>query len=59
MNEMLWALENKGKGKTKLNPALVRKICWKAQKGIGPRYLGTPRSLESSRFAERNQLGLG
>ena len=50
----LWALENKGKGKRKLNPA-----CWGAQKGTRLGCLGTPRSLELSRYAERNQLGLG
>ena len=36
----LWALENNGKGKRKLNPSLVRDICWGAQKGLNQDTLG-------------------
>ena len=51
----LWALENKEKGKKEAQP----NPCKGNQKGTGLGCLGTLRSLGSSRYVERSQLGLG
>ena len=55
----LWALENEGNGKGKLNLAFVRRVSKGTQKGIGLGYLGTAKTMGFSGNAGRDQLGFG